>query len=1351
MMKKARIALCLVLLSFPLASQAQQFQQGDSASYVSQFAQLIANSYAAIDDPSVAPASLLSSCRNAGSQSALGTVLVSEATPTQLTAAEVQQRCGEDNDCVIGENVTLNMSGSLKLRSLVVRDGGTVRWNAQTQASSDAWICAGYVVVEGGGVWDLDLQDASKRAWIYIMNNGAIHEGLRSRAFGSFVEHGGGMHHGAEPYFSVVGRELARTWSLLAEPLTLNSSLIQLMHDPVAMGWQLGDRIAISPTEGGMNDDAQAFFIAGMSADGALVLDGPSNSTSTHIAEHSWPTGAEASLRAAEVINLSRNVIVTGDDFEEVACEAGLPEAGPGFGTSTQGCLCTNERSSCTMGLHTASAHAGFSMVANTRIEKCGQRGVEGKYCLHFHHMSDCSDELSESGSRCIYRNNAVEFSQQRGLILHSTHKAQVEANVFYDVRGANLYIEDGNEMLNEVAYNVGICPRGDNGCTLPGTSNGQADTSLNQTGLYMESPNNLLVGNRMANFFNGMFNNAGNGRGDSEGQVCGDNAPIGFWEGNTFHSSGRFGTYLLNGNFPRQNTGQSIANNGTTNGSDDCAAYDLLGEDAGLPGVIVSHFDYGNAFVGQYAAGDIQYKNHVTIDNLNSIYWKETKTFQDGCSAHISDSYYEDGSADLPDAMGAFIIENTTFNNYGLRANHHCDVGVTGYLCMPQYVLHNVNWEDPRGTWVDFDINNGNTNNGGIFTLSPENIEAKANGAVFDIFPPAYNSVVGGNFDYLLDLPQENCVASGDLGLAGRYDNGILCSASLTALKIFTRNHSGGDLLLSVFDRQSGAQLAQQTVPHLNITDQKQGYSVPVISGDRYRYEVTLVSGASIDANWVIDFGDLTVSNRWGVERLHLDVQGRNCNGTIYSNHDRRFYAAGDFSEDMWGSGACTEYASMPAVSCNAAPDLSENQDPAYAEWHQHLDSACSGVDCGENGVCAARYLGAELAVLPAYQCVCKEGWFGNSCASQDPNDPGDPTDPPDPSDPSDPADPNSNGIDGRTLLVDGQPYYIKGVAWNPVPQGGSHPNDLDFSGFADLDIPLMQDLGINTVRTYEPIVDRVVLDKLHAAGIKVINSAYNWGGADVSSVDSVVNAVAGHPAILMWSVGNEWNYNGLYVGIGFDDAAARVNEVAQRIKSLDSDTPVATIYGELPSTQLVDQLNHVDIWGINVYRGISFGDLFDQWHGVADKPMFIGEYGADAYNANDDGSGSPIGYDPESQSNAVVALTQEIFNNIVEEDAGGNQRGVLGGLFFEWADEWWKAGNPNQQDAGGVAPGGGPYPDNTFNEEYWGIVDINRNQRCGFWNLQSLYTAIDNGTPFTEQPCSEVGPSMIFADRFE
>jgi parallel beta-helix repeat protein len=95
--------------------------------------------------------------------------------------------------------------------------------------------------------------------------------------------------------------------------------------------------------------------------------------------------------------------------------------------------------------------------------------------------LHDCPD--------CLFKKNAIEGSHQRGIIIHSTHSSTVEENVLYNVRGAGIYIEDGNEMHNDLKYNIVTCPfpfNGDlHGCTVPGTSNQIADTSDNQAGIF--------------------------------------------------------------------------------------------------------------------------------------------------------------------------------------------------------------------------------------------------------------------------------------------------------------------------------------------------------------------------------------------------------------------------------------------------------------------------------------------------------------------------------------------------------------------------------------------------------------------------------------------------------------------------------------------------------------------------------------------------------------------------------------------------------------------------------------------------------------------------------------------------
>lgn len=296
----------------------------------------------------------------------------------------------------------------------------------------------------------------------------------------------------------------------------------------------------------------------------------------------------------------------------------------------------------------------------------------------------------------------------------------------------------------------------------------------------------------------------------------------------------------------------------------------------------------------------------------------------------------------------------------------------------------------------------------------------------------------------------------------------------------------------------------------------------------------------------------------------------------------------------------------------------------------------------------------------------------------------------------------------------MDGEAYHVRGVCWNPVPKGKSHPAGLDYAGFVSGDAALFEAAGINTVRTYEPLLDTSVLDKLFEKGIRVLNSVYPYGGDAASVVTERVMAVKDHPAILGWVIGNEWNYNGLYVDLPHAEALARLNEVATLIRAADSSHPIISVYGEVPPVDVIENMPNVDIWGINVYRGKSFGDLFEVWASRSEKPLIVTEYGADAYNAN------LPGYDPDSQAEAVEALTEELLARSVALTADGV---TLGGTVFEWADEWWKAGNPDVQDTGGTAPGGGPYPDQTFNEEWWGIVDIDRNLRPAYDALKRLY----------------------------
>ena len=155
-------------------------------------------------------------------------VTVQASSTGVVNSSSVSNQCGNDSVCIIPIGTTLEVDTGLNLGALIVR--GTVEWNDGTQVQPSAFVCAGYVAVEGHGKWDMDVQ--TKNAVVYIKDNGAVHHGLRSRAFGSYAEADSDY-----PIIDITGREMVRTWSLLSNPIQSGDDKIDLMHNAHLMGW----------------------------------------------------------------------------------------------------------------------------------------------------------------------------------------------------------------------------------------------------------------------------------------------------------------------------------------------------------------------------------------------------------------------------------------------------------------------------------------------------------------------------------------------------------------------------------------------------------------------------------------------------------------------------------------------------------------------------------------------------------------------------------------------------------------------------------------------------------------------------------------------------------------------------------------------------------------------------------------------------------------------------------------------------------------------------------------------------------------------------------------------------------
>jgi len=297
--------------------------------------------------------------------------------------------------------------------------------------------------------------------------------------------------------------------------------------------------------------------------------------------------------------------------------------------------------------------------------------------------------------------------------------------------------------------------------------------------------------------------------------------------------------------------------------------------------------------------------------------------------------------------------------------------------------------------------------------------------------------------------------------------------------------------------------------------------------------------------------------------------------------------------------------------------------------------------------------------------------------------------------------------------LIVDGKPYIVKGVCYNPIPIGSNYAYDWWSDPHKPwlVDGKLMQEMGINTIRLYQVSdnpkkVKLVIRDLYQKFGIRTIIG--HWLGfweypcplygdkcfqeKIKKEVLEMVNLYKDEPGVLLWSLGNENNYSfsgrvnpwsSEEIDKEPDPAKQRflraktyysfVNELARQIHKIDPDHPVGLGSGELIALDVANQFApDVDLVSCIIYRGKTFGNLFNSLKATFNKPLLIAELGADAYDAY---------LKKENQDMQAFFLEsqwRQIYNNLAESKAGAGN--CLGGVMFEWTDEWWKH---NENDA--------------------------------------------------------------------
>jgi len=362
-----------------------------------------------------------------------------------------------------------------------------------------------------------------------------------------------------------------------------------------------------------------------------------------------------------------------------------------------------------------------------------------------------------------------------------------------------------------------------------------------------------------------------------------------------------------------------------------------------------------------------------------------------------------------------------------------------------------------------------------------------------------------------------------------------------------------------------------------------------------------------------------------------------------------------------------------------------------------------------------------------------------------------------------------------GILLEVNGNGFIINGVNWDYFPIGTNfnyslwqQPDEL-IKAALDKEMPLLKNMGINTIRIYTGIQPRWIQYIYEEYGIySVINHSFGRYGLTLdgvwvanteysdprtrelllAEVKDMVEKYKNTPGLLMYLLGNENNYGLFWEGAETEDIPVEdrksttraqylyklFNEAVLEIKQTDVSHPVSICNGDLLFLDIIArECKDVDVLGINSYRGKSFVDLFEKVKEATDKPLMFTEFGADAFNEVD------MAEDQKSQAEYDLLNWKEIYENAAGLGKAGNS---IGGFTFQFSDGWWKFAqtkNLDVHDANASWNNGGYLYDyvpgeNNMNEEWFGICAKGQTNERGLYELypRAAYYALKEAHKF-------------------
>ena len=387
-------------------------------------------------------------------------------------------------------------------------------------------------------------------------------------------------------------------------------------------------------------------------------------------------------------------------------------------------------------------------------------------------------------------------------------------------------------------------------------------------------------------------------------------------------------------------------------------------------------------------------------------------------------------------------------------------------------------------------------------------------------------------------------------------------------------------------------------------------------------------------------------------------------------------------------------------------------------------------------------------------------------------------------------------NSNNGTKLVVDGKDFMVNGMNWDYFPRGTNYSFSLwnqsdDFIIAAlDAEMGLLKNMGVNTIRTYTGIQPKWIQHIYENYGIHtILNHSFGRYGLTIDGawvpvtdyrnedvqemlmveVTALAEQYKNTPGLLMFLLGNENNYGLFWAGAETEDFPDEedqrkavgenrgrpmyklMNDAAKAIKAIDGTHPVAICNGDLLFLEIIaEECPDVDIYGTNMYRGISFGDTFDRVKNEYGKPVLFTEFGSDAFNALSNQE------DQKAQATYMVGQWKEIYANAAGLGKAGNS---IGGCTFQFSDGWWKYGqtdNLEVHDNNASWSNGGYQFDyklgqNNMNEEWFGICAKGPSNARGLYDLypRAAYYALKQA--HTVNPYDEGVDAAFVENHFD